>query len=342
MIYILITLYWRKRFKMYNYCTLFDSHYLTRSLAMYQSLKKYSDCFHLYIFVFDNNSDHLLNTLDLECVTIISLQEFEDDELLKVKPDRSAVEYCWTCTPSIIKYTIEIYGLDCCTYLDADLYFYSDPSVLIEEMAHQSVLITEHRYTPQYDNSATAGIYCVQFMTFKNDAKGMTVLNWWRKACIEWCYARFEDGKMGDQKYLDSWVTQFDGVHVLQHLGAVAPWNIQQYTIKNEENDVCGLALKTSTMFNVIFYHFHGVKFVENNRIELGFYKLNQGDIEMLYKPYIKHLRAITHYVKKFDDKKDYNGMIKKGPYYWKDPLLYIKRKIIGNYNCYKITDLIG
>ena len=105
---------------MYNYCTLFDSNYLTRGLVMYESLKKYSDNFHLYIFAFNDSSYNLLIKLNLEFLTVISLKEFEDEELLKIKDSRSAGEYCWTCTPSIIKYSIETYGLDNCTYLDAD------------------------------------------------------------------------------------------------------------------------------------------------------------------------------------------------------------------------------
>ena len=269
---------------MYNYCTLFDSNYLTRGLAMYESLKKKSDEFHLYIFAFDDRSCDLLKKLNLESVTVVSLQEFEDEELLKIKDDRSAGEYCWTCTPSIIKYSIEKYKLDSCTYLDADLYFFSNPAVLIEEMGEKSVLITEHRYTPEYDQSATSGIYCVQFMTFKNDENGMKVLNWWRDACNEWCYARFEDGKFGDQKYLDDWTTRFDGVHVLKNLGGgVAPWNIQQYDLSKKE-------------FELIFYHFHNFKFLEGERLEFGMYKLDKNDLDILYIPYIKHLLKIENH----------------------------------------------
>ena len=132
---------------MYNYCTLFDSNYLTRGLAMYESLKSHSNNFHLYIFSFDDKSYDLLKKLNLESITVISLNEFEDDELLKIKGGRTAREYCWTCTPSIIKHCIKNYNLDNCTYLDADLYFFSDPTILIEEMGTKSVLITEHKYT---------------------------------------------------------------------------------------------------------------------------------------------------------------------------------------------------
>ena len=315
---------------MYNYCTLFDSNYLTRGLAMYESLKKKSDEFHLYIFAFDDRSCDLLKKLNLESVTVVSLQEFEDEELLKIKDDRSAGEYCWTCTPSIIKYSIEKYKLDSCTYLDADLYFFSNPAVLIEEMGEKSVLITEHRYTPEYDQSATSGIYCVQFMTFKNDENGMKVLNWWRDACNEWCYARFEDGKFGDQKYLDDWTTRFDGVHVLKNLGGgVAPWNIQQYDLSKKE-------------FELVFYHFHNFKFLEGERVEFGTYKLDKNDLDILYIPYIKHLLEIEKNVKKIDGGYDYHGTIKSKSLHWKDPLRKIKRKLLGTYNNYKIKEIIG
>ncbi len=298
---------------------------------MYESLKKYSDNFHLYIFSFDDESYKLLKQLNLEFVTVISLKEFEDKELLKVKDSRSAGEYCWTCTPSTIKFCIKNYNLDACTYLDADLYFFNNPAVLIEEMGEGSVLITEHRYTAQYDQTATSGIYCVQFMTFKNDENGMKVLNWWRESCNEWCYARFEDGKFGDQKYLDDWTTRFKGVHVLQNLGGgVAPWNVQQYDLSNDKN------------FNLIFYHFHNYKILEGDAVEFGDYKLDKNDINILYRPYTKHLREITQYLKSFDDNNDYNGIIKKSSFHWRDLLRILKRRVLGTYNRHNAQELLG
>ncbi len=314
---------------MYNYCTLFDSNYLTRGLVMYESLKRHSTHFHLYIFAFDDLSYKMLKKLNLDSVTVISLKEFEDEELLSIKESRSAGEYCWTCTPSTIKYCIEYYTLENCTYLDADLYFYGDPSVLIEEMGEKSVLITPHRYTPQYDQSATSGIYCVQFMTFKNDERGIEVLEWWRNACNEWCYARFEDGKFGDQKYLDDWLERFKGVHELQNLGGgVAPWNVQQYNLSDSR-------------FKLIFYHFHNFKFLENNKVEFGGYKLNREVIDYLYKPYIKHLDEITQTLKEFDNTNDYNGIVRKELYDWKEPLRYVKRKLNGSYNIFDKNKLM-
>ena len=315
---------------MLNYCTLFDSNYLTRGLAMYESLKKHSDSFHLYVFAFDELSYKLLKKMSLSDMSVISLDEFEDEELLKIKGDRSAGEYCWTCTPSTILYCIDTYDLESCTYLDADLYFYSNPIVLTEEMRDKSVLITEHRYTPEYDQSTTSGVYCVQFMTFKNDINGRKVLEWWRNSCNDWCYARFEDGKFGDQKYLDDWTSRFDGVHELQNLGGgVAPWNVQQYDLLDDE-------------FRLIFYHFHNFKFLENARVELGGYKLKKSVIDKLYKPYIRHLDELTERLKKYDDKNDYNGIVKKSSLDWKDVFRYIRRKIKGSYNIFDKHKLMG
>jgi len=270
---------------------------------MYDSLKKNCDDFHLYIFAFDDKAFELLGKLNLEKTTLISLKEFENDELLAVKSSRSKAEYCWTCTPSVIKYVLAKYKTDSCTYIDADLFFYSSPKSLFDEMGNASVLITEHRYTKKYDRSKLSGKYCVQFITFNNDTEGLNVLNWWSNACIEWCYNLCVDGKFGDQKYLDDWTTRFNGVHELKHLGGgVAPWNIQQYEISNSLNNKLFLITKNEFInFEVVFFHFHYVRFYKNNIVDLGWLKLSKQIINEFYAKYIRALVIALEKVKKVD-----------------------------------------
>ena len=280
---------------MLNFCTLFDSHYLIKGLCLYESLKRVCSDFHLYIFAFDDRAWSILKSLQLEYVSVISLSEFEDNELLEVKKTRSKGEYCWTCTSSTILYCIQRFELSHCTYIDSDLYFFSDPKVLVDEMGENDVLITEHRYTPKYDQSLTSGKYCVQFMTFKNTENGLSVLNWWRNACLNWCHARYEDGKFGDQMYLDDWTIRFTGVHELKHLGGgVAPWNMQQYSFQEENSVLTGNEISSENKFDLVFFHFHG--FSSKN---IGFlhlfhltnYQLSQTTKKLIFLPYISEFQ---------------------------------------------------
>lgn len=275
---------------MLNFCTLFDSNYLAFGMTMYNSLKKHCPDFHLYIFAFDDKCFDVLTQMDLPNITPISLKDFEDEELLAVKPTRSRAEYCWTTTPSTVLYILEKYGVDHCTYLDADLYFFSNPAALVEEMGSKSVLITEHRYSPKYASAVVNGIYCVQFMTFKNTQEGLKVLKWWRNACLEWCYDRLEEGRFGDQKYLDDWTTRFpEAIHVLEHLGGgVAPWNVQQYDFSEQNNALKGAETTSGKSFSVVFYHFHGIRFLEKQKIDLCEYELPETAKKLIYRTYLK------------------------------------------------------
>jgi hypothetical protein len=278
-----------------NFCTLFDSNFLARGLAMYNSLVATHDNFILYIVCFDTLALKLLKKLQLPNLIPISLAEFETEELLAVKSTRSSGEYCWTCTSHVIRYILERFRLSELTYLDADLYFFNKPSILLDEFhkSNGSVLITEHRYTPEYDQTITSGIYCVQFMTFKADEQGLKVLQWWQDRCMEWCYARVEDGKFGDQKYLDHWPEMFEGIHVLQYLGGgVAPWNVQQYTI-DEGPKV--------NRVPVVFYHFHGLQWFNNNRFIFSSYTLSPDINKYIYEPYVHCLKSQLSRVKKID-----------------------------------------
>jgi len=204
----------------YNFCTLFDSNYLTKGLALYRSLEKHCENFHLYIFAFDKITLEVLRKLNLSGTTVISLKEFEDDELIGVKPTRTNAEYCWTATSSTILYVLEKYKVESCTYVDADIFFYSSPKPIFDELRDKSILLTEHGYSTEYKRKLKfSGKYCVQFITFKNDKYGLTALRWWRERCLEWCFAHYEDGKFGDQVYLDRWPELFgDVVHVVRQV----------------------------------------------------------------------------------------------------------------------------
>jgi len=297
---------------MLNFCTLFDSNYLAKGLCMYNSLKKVCEDFHLYIFAFDDKAMTMLTQMKLERVTLISLSEFEDYELLKIKPSRSKAEYCWTSTSSTILYCLKNYELSHCTYIDADLYFYGNPKVLVDEMGDNDVLITDHRYTTQYDQNTKSGKYCVQFMCFKNTKNGLKILNWWRDACIDWCYNRREDGKFGDQKYLDDWITRFEGVHELQHLGGgVAPWNVQQYKIIEGKEGLKGIEMTTNSSFDFVFYHFHHLNnqnFHLFNEFNFGPYLISSSVRKNIYKPYLEELKRIDKNIKSIEDSFDCLG----------------------------------
>lgn len=321
---------------MLHFCTLFDSNYLSRGLALYESLLKVNENFRLYIFAFDNISFDILTELQLTNVVTISLSDFETEELLHVKDKRTNVEYMWTCTSHIIKHVLDNFEVNMVTYLDADLLFYQKPSLLIDELnvAGNSVLITEHRYSPTRDQSAISGIYCVQFVTFKNDRYGLEALNWWKDRCTEWCYARSEDGKFGDQMYLDDWTTRFGKVHVLKHLGGgVAPWNVQQYNIFRSDGKLFGREISSNKIFEVVFYHFHRMKFYTNNKIELIFsYKLSKNIKNYIYRPYIKQLELTKSKISEINNSFDPHGSIPQRVY-WKLPLKNILRRIKGIYN---------
>lgn len=283
---------------MRNFCTLFDSNYLIRGLALYYSLQKTEVEFNIYIYAFDDTAYDILKKLNLQGATIISLEEFEDKDLLAIKHLRSKGEYCWTCTPAIILHSINKYNLSDCVYLDADIYFFSSPEVLFSEVENngKDVMITEHRYTDEYNQESTSGKYCVQFMYFKNSEKGMEVLNWWRERCLEWCYSRFEDGKFGDQKYLDDWLERFNCVHSLENLGGgVAPWNVQQYKVLLEDNELKIISKKTYENKKLVFYHFHGLKLYENFVNYGKSYVLDKNVKKYIYNKYLDDVKKISN-----------------------------------------------
>lgn len=282
---------------MLNFTTLFYANYLAKGVALCKSLERTCENYHLYVFAMDDDCYKLLSNIQLNNVTIITLSLLEEfyQDLLRIKDTRNKGEYSWTCKGPSLQYCIEKYNLDACTYLDADLYFYSDPAVLYKDNEHYDVLLTDHRYTAQYDLAETNGKYCAQLMHFKANDNGLKVLKWWTDLCIEWCFASHEPGRFGDQKYLDRFKEEWDNIGEMNHIGFCAPWNIQQYKVNNI-NDKIKVVLD-KTIDNLVFYHFHFFRnqdFGKYNEFLLGPYKLDKNVRKYIYQPYIEEIKGIT------------------------------------------------
>jgi hypothetical protein len=264
---------------MEHYVTLFDSLFLPQGIALHISMERHIKEYTLWILCVDDEAYDVLNKIKLPNSRLLQLSSLETVELLRVKPTRSKGEYCWTLTPFAPMFVFQTdASVDRVTYLDADLWFRMHPKPIFDEFddSAKDVLITEHAYAPEYDQSEISGKYCVQFIIFTRKG-GEAVREWWGSQCIEWCYARPEDGKFGDQKYLDDWPERFAShVHVLQDKErALAPWNANRFPYSN-----------------AIFYHLHGLRIISEKRATISTYQLPSPLMKYVYIPYLIDLRV--------------------------------------------------
>ncbi len=270
-----------------HFVTLFDNNFLPMGLCLHASLMKHGQPFHLWILCMDELVEQNLRLLALPFVSLIPLAEVENARLLAVKPSRSRGEYCWTLTPFTPQFVFDREpGIERVTYLDADLLFFDKPNQLLDEFTASSkhVLITDHAYDPRYERSGRArrgGKFCVQFMTFRRTVEAARVMHWWQDRCLEWCYARAEDGKFGDQKYLDVWPELFsDEVHILlQKHKTLAPWNVKY---------MHGLY---KGQLAPVFYHYQTLKIegIDSLCLYSGYNLGNSADL--IYQTYVQYLR---------------------------------------------------
>lgn len=304
-----------------HYCTYFDRNYLVRGLSLIRSLNQYENNFTLYVVCLDELTRIILHRLNLPNVILVPLHEVEtrDLSLSAAKKNRNLVEYYWTLTPSIILYLFRVHRLKQITYLDSDMLFFSSPDPIFEEFGDHSILIHPHRFSDKMRGGEIYGIYNVGLMSFRNDTDGLACLKWWRDRCNEWCYARLEDGKFGDQLYLNQFPHLFGNVYVLQHPGAgIAPWNHEQYKVVKEP--VTGTTYVDN--YPLVFYHFHSLKFFQPNIIFTMAYNSNydfsKEILEICYLPYLYSLHESIAAVWEIMDEYAfglYNSLIPEVPF---------------------------
>jgi len=279
-----------------RFCTLFDSRYLTRGVAMISSLAPYlRDGDAMIVLAMDDATEQAIRGQDK--VRVVRVESLDDAELLALQRTRAAREFCWTCTPALARWMVRngVAG-DVVVYLDADLLFFDDPRVLLDELEDGgNVLIHEHRYSPDKAHfEPTSGRFNVGLVAFRAGTEACACVERWRAQTIEKCELDPANGYCGDQGYLNEWPSLYSGLRIMRNIGGgVAPWNVNQYRVGGTSDR------PTVDGQPVVFFHYHALETLIEPRFgfvavhpSLG-YAFPRRTREIFYRPYAKLIRCI-------------------------------------------------
>jgi len=276
-----------------SYCTFFDWGYISRGLALIESLRAHGDLYQILVICLDTETEEFLKPLALSLnLSLATLDELtaEYPELEAARPNRSLIEFYFTCSPFVLKLSQKNKPTGHLSiYLDADLYFFDDPQRVIREIGDSSIAIIEHNYPWFLETLAKKyGKYNVGLLGFRNNQEGGKALDWWAGQCINWCHDYPEKGKYADQGYLNSLPKLSPNLMVLTNRAFnLAPWNTAASSVQLKR----GKVFVGKNQLN--FFHFHGLKkmgsfWVSSQMNYLS--PLPRPIFNKIYKPYIRHL----------------------------------------------------
>ena len=277
---------------MMNFCTLFDSNYASKGILLYLSLEQQTDDFVLYVMGMDRKCQEILNAIGFKNIIVECIDDVDSLELAEAKSNRSRAEFCWTCGSFFTDYFLHKYNLPDITYLDSDLMFFRSPQVVFDELEGKNASVGLVSHFMKYP---LFGKYCVQYVYFKNDKDGSDCLRWWRDECLKWCYSRVEDGKYGDQKYLDYFADKFNHVCEIENRGVgVAYWNMNDNSYKD------GFTYYKGDKWPTVFFHYSGINVQVKDGVMAFRHTmyLNRSIRQTFIEPYAELMRnAFTNYL---------------------------------------------
>ncbi|MBL9202712.1 MAG: hypothetical protein JNL39_19520 [Opitutaceae bacterium] len=214
---------------MNHYCTYHDRGYLAQGLALWRSLAARDPQARLTVLALDDDTTAVLGAIGGERLRVLELATLlaADPELAAVRATRTRTEFIFALTPCLVRHLLETdHKIQRLAYLDADLFFLSEPAPIWRELGGNSVLITPHRYPAWHDDAPRCGRFNVGVVAFRRDAAGRACIEWWREQCLASTALTTDGSSFGDQKYLDAWPGRFGGVVESAHPGInTAPWN---------------------------------------------------------------------------------------------------------------------
>ena len=321
----IISYFIENKVKKIHIITLFDKNYLIRALTMKESILYFYQNIQFWFLCLDTESKNMIEEIKMDMVKAITLDNIGDERLLKTKIHRNNAEFAFTAKSVLIDYIInssEVKESEVVMWVDSDILFYSSPVDILNEMEKYSIAITPHKFPDKnIELEKKVGRYNAGLIFFKVDNNSKKCINEWKNQCIDWCFLKYEDGKLGDQMYLDSWTKKYNAVYEIPDKGInLGSWNVERYKVSSKSPEQIFIDNNP-----LVCYHFHGVKMYKDKENSVHFLPINIIN-KNIFDKYSKKIKETWKLVLLFDKKWAY-GFIEKPSF-----VRLLKQKIYRNF----------
>lgn len=245
------------------YFTLSDANFAPRTLAMLASMRKFDTTSDLIFVVVGELPEHFEQAFEKIDVKIKFLHQLIDPTVLKqIQKSRSYLSALWTYPSILLNSLIQN---DCghsdVVYLDADLFFFGNPSWCWSEIPSGNISIVRHNFSDRLAKEfPNSGEFNVSWVSMPTNEVGRLCAKLWSEECFALCpdipVEHLGRTIYGDQRYLDTWPSIFgDAITIFQNPGVgLAPWNYENYKIDHDQ-------FWMVDNHKLIFYHFSSHQF---------------------------------------------------------------------------------
>jgi len=169
------------------------------------------------------------------------------------KKNAQWMQYFWALSSYFSWHVLKTYQTDHILYVDSDIYFFNDWKAVFTETDNRSIGLVSHRLsewsetriwgedwesTTEKGTIPHSGFFNVGIVYFKNNDVGLKCVETWKNWLLNPSNKYHKDyGNIGDQRYLMLFIPLFgrENVAVLENLGHLAPWNVQNHGYGNDK-----------------------------------------------------------------------------------------------------------
>ena len=311
-----------------NIVTIFDKNYIVRTLAFYDALCKVEKECIFWFACMDQETKHIMSILDLPRVKLFTIEDMGDTELLGTKSGRSYAEFVFTSKSAAMHYVMnKIPDGDALVFSDNDVIYFSSPKNILNRIASlgKSIAIVPHRFPKEKEYmNERVGRYNAGLVYFIAGENSRLCIRDWRKECVNWCYLKYENGRFGDQLYMNAWPEKYTGVYEIPDKGVnVGSWSLSNWKVSKKE----GIFYIDESL--LVCYHYHRIKFyIDGNTVKpLPIYIFH----DELYQAYTAMLQYAWDKMHAIEKNWPYGFIEKPGILrLWKQRVTRLVRKIKG------------